>query len=75
MSTDPLTEALAANARANAIIGQRADEMEALQQRVDELETVLHSVIDGCGHPDKAIRRVLLDLAPIRRVLNRPRKE
>ncbi len=35
----------------------------------DKLAAVLQSIIDGCVHPQVALRRVSVDLAPIRAAL------
>lgn len=40
-----------------------------LAERVFVLEGVLQGIVDGCVNPDTAVRRVMVDLAPIRDVL------
>jgi hypothetical protein len=46
--------------------------MSDLEIRIKELEAVLQAIINGCVHPETAKRRVLVDLAPIRKVLKKP---
>lgn len=48
-------------------------ENDTLRARVAALEALLHSIIDGCVKPDRAHRRAMVDLTPIRAALNRPR--
>ncbi len=48
-----------------------AQQRDALQSRLTALESVLQSIVDGCVNPDTAIRRVMVDLAPIRAVLGK----
>jgi hypothetical protein len=37
----------------------------------EELIKVLQGIIDGCVHPDIAVRAALVDLAPIRKILKK----
>jgi len=46
-------------------------ENSTLKARVIELKQVLQNIIDGCVHPETAKRAIMVDLAPIRKVLNR----
>jgi hypothetical protein len=40
-----------------------------LAARIKNLEAALQAIIDGCVHPETAKRRVMVDLAPIRKIL------
>jgi hypothetical protein len=41
----------------------------AIEAETQELRQVLQQIIDGAVHPETAVRRVMVDLAPIRKVL------
>ena len=45
------------------------EESEILKQKLDLARKVLQDIINGCVHPETAVRRVMVDLAPIRKVL------
>lgn len=45
------------------------DEKGKLIAQNKALREALEDIIRGCAHPDVAIRRVMLDLKPIRKVL------
>jgi len=71
-----LAETQSAHDAALSTIRGMEMEEEKLRNRLalaDELAGALQSIIDGCVHPEKAVRRVSVDLAPIRAVLDRYR--
>jgi len=43
---------------------------QALLDELDRMRKALQSIIDGAVHPTTAVRRVMVDLAPIRQALN-----
>jgi hypothetical protein len=40
-----------------------------IEEETKEMRDVLQGIIDGAVHPKTAVRRVMVDLAPIRKVL------
>ena len=46
-------------------------ERDKYKQEAEDYRKELQAIINGCVHPDKATRRVILDLAPIRAVLKK----
>ena len=44
-------------------------EIEQLKLENVEMRKILQSIIDGCVHPDIAVRAVFVELEPIRKVL------
>ncbi len=44
-------------------------EIEILKQKLQVAEKALDEIILGCCNPNVAIRRVMLDLAPIKKAL------
>lgn len=47
------------------------EQNEKLKQKLDLAKKVLQDIINGCVNPDIAIRRVMLDLKPIRNALKK----
>ena len=47
------------------------DSFNALIKQNEELTKALQGVINECVHPDIAVRAVMVDLAPIRKVLKK----
>ena len=46
-------------------------EIEQVKLENVELRKILQSIIDGCVHPDIAVRAVFVELEPIRKVLGK----
>jgi hypothetical protein len=46
-------------------------EIEKLREVNKELIQVLKGIIDGCVHPNVAVRAVMVDLKPIRKILEK----
>lgn len=44
-------------------------EAYAYKRQRDKLAEALRGVINGCVHPDRAVRAVMVDLSPIRAVI------
>ena len=50
------------------------ENFEALLKQNTDLANILQGIIDGCVHPDVAVRAVMVDLKPIRAILKKNKK-
>jgi hypothetical protein len=46
-----------------------AQELGQAQAQIKMLRSTIQNIIDGCVHPEIAVRRVSIELAPLRKVL------